>query len=306
MSPAGPKARALVAAQEMPLRGAAPFLAANGWPVYPCVEAGKAPLIRHGLLEATTDARKVERWWSRWPEANIATPTGPVSGFDVVDVDVREDGSGHEAFDRAADALGLHGWALRVLTPSGGTHLYYPVEPGRAQPNWVCAKAHVDFRGAGGAIILPPSEGQRGDGARRAYTLAAAQQGAAPIDAEALRGFLDPGRARRRSEAQPPLAAEGAARMSALRAWVAARPEGERNAGLFWAACRMAEAGHGFDQTLGALSGAARDCGLLDREILATVNSAYRHANPGPAPAAAAPSGPDRPSLVGRRAAVAL
>jgi hypothetical protein len=224
----------------------------------------------------------VERWWSRWPGANIAVPTGPVSGFDVVDVDVRQSGSGYESFHRAVDRLGLHGWVLRVLTPSGGMHFYYPAEPGRAQPNWVCASAHVDFRGAGGAIILPPSQGLCGHEIRQPYTLVATQTNTGPIYAKALRDLLDPGQAKRRFEARLRRTPVGTARTSALRAWVAARPVGERNMGLFWAACRMAEAGHQFDHTLGVLLDAAHQCGLLDREILATVNSAYRHTRPGP------------------------
>ena len=50
--------------------------------------------------------------------------------------------------------------------------------------------------------------------------------------------------------------------------------EGNRNDGLFWAACRAAEAG---DETvLAELATAARSTGLPDREIAATINSARR------------------------------
>jgi hypothetical protein len=49
-----------------------------------------------------------------------------------------------------------------------------------------------------------------------------------------------------------------------------------RNDGLFWAACRAAEAG---DETvLAELATAARSAGLSDREITATIRSAQRTA----------------------------
>jgi hypothetical protein len=297
------KVKAIIRAQNMPLRKAAPFLAANGVPVFPVREAGKSPVTRHGLLDATADATRVERWWRRWPMANIAMPTGPTSGFDVVDVDVRESGSGYESFHRAVTRLCAGDWALRVLTPSGGMHFYYPSESGRSQPNWVSAKTHIDFRGAGGYIILPPSVGVCDHDLRQPYTLVEARPGANPIDGNALRDFLEPERARRRFAAKlgrQPVEA----RATALKAWVAARPEGERNAGLFYAACRMAEAGHNFDTTIEVLAPAAGHCGLLDREIMATVRSAFRHARP--APVAAAPVEGPRPFAASRQQVVAL
>ncbi|MDR0594006.1 MAG: bifunctional DNA primase/polymerase [Bifidobacteriaceae bacterium] len=297
------KVKAIIAAQKMPLRKAAPYLAANGVPVFPCAEAGKSPLVKHGLLGATADATKVERWWSRWPMANIAMPTGPASGFDVVDVDVRESGSGYESFHRAATRLCAEDWAMRVLTPSGGMHFYYPITPGRSQPNWVSGKTHIDFRGAGGYIILPPSVGTCDHDLRQPYTLVEVRTKANPIDGNALRDFLEPEWTQRRFATklgkQPT-----EARANVLKAWVATRPEGERNAGLFWAACRMAEAGHGFDTTVEALAPAAEHSGLLSREIMATVRSAFRHAHPA---TAAAPAQPEpRPFVSSRQAVLAL
>jgi hypothetical protein len=61
--------------------------------------------------------------------------------------------------------------------------------------------------------------------------------------------------------------------------WVASRPEGARNHGLFWAACRLAEQGHPFDSTAHLLGDAARTAGLCDREAKTTIRSAYRNAS---------------------------
>ena len=62
--------------------------------------------------------------------------------------------------------------------------------------------------------------------------------------------------------------------LSHLAAWVQQQHEGNRNDGLFWAACRAAEAG---DETaLAGIAAAARATGLPDREIGATIASARR------------------------------
>jgi hypothetical protein len=62
-----------------------------------------------------------------------------------------------------------------------------------------------------------------------------------------------------------------------LASQVARRPEGERNLGLFKAACRMAEHGHSPREALNALGPAAGQSGLGEHEITRTVGSAYRH-----------------------------
>jgi hypothetical protein len=65
-----------------------------------------------------------------------------------------------------------------------------------------------------------------------------------------------------------------------LATWVGQQHEGNRNDGLFWAACRAAEAS---DETvLAELAAAARSAGLADREIATTINSARRTAGRSP------------------------
>jgi hypothetical protein len=68
--------------------------------------------------------------------------------------------------------------------------------------------------------------------------------------------------------------------VSGLAAWVAAQPEGNRNAGLFWAACRALDTDPAAD--LSPLAEAARQAGLTGREITRTLSSARRtgHARP--------------------------
>lgn len=62
----------------------------------------------------------------------------------------------------------------------------------------------------------------------------------------------------------------------ALREHVRAQREGNRNAALFWAACRAAEQGMHEHEISELLADAARSTGLAEREIAATIRSAAR------------------------------
>ena len=65
-------------------------------------------------------------------------------------------------------------------------------------------------------------------------------------------------------------------RWPALAAWVERLEEGNRNSGLFWAACRVVEDGRA--GRLGDLAEAAKRTGLPRREIARTIASARRTA----------------------------
>lgn len=258
---------------------AARHLARAGVPVFPCVPLGKQPLTRRGFLDASTDPGRVAEWWGRWPEANIAMPTGAPSGIVVVDVDVHASGSGFDAFERARSAGLVDGWAWMVRTPSGGLHVCYPSKPGVDQRCWQVPSQHVDCRGDGGYVVLPPSRATRPSGAVAEYRVVSiTDRRPSPIDTTALRRFLEPARPAPASWPLPPATANSSP--DRLAAWVASRPEGARNQGLFWAACRMVEAGHNFDASLAVLGDAARSAGLTDREAETTIRSAYRTTSP--------------------------
>lgn len=272
------------------LAAAVRSLAAAGVPVFPCEADGKRPLTRRGFLDATSDLAQVSVWWSRTPEANIGLPTGAVSGVVVVDVDVHGPVDGRPAWRRASAAGLVDGAGLLVRTPTGGAHAYFPATAGTEQRSWQAAGAGVDFRGDGGYIIAPPSR-RTIDGTLRRYEITdLAAHSIGPVDAARLRGFLDPRPA-------APARSEGAPTTvdaERLAAWVAGRGEGERNRGLFWAACRLAENGTPPADALGALGPAAAQAGLSEREIATTVRSAYRATQPAPEPG---------PSVDGRRGA---
>jgi hypothetical protein len=138
----------------------------------------------------------------------------------------------------------------------------------------------VDFRGDGGYVIVPPSiiiaPGHGGVG----YRLIQSQPGAVPVDGGRLEAAVDPGRAERRSLAKRVGLRRSTVNADRLVGWVSSLQMGERNQGLFWAACRLAESGQAIDDTLGLLTSAAERAGLVEREIRTTVVSAYRHVHP--------------------------
>lgn len=267
---------ALVGADRGSLPEAARTYATAGVPVFPCLPEQKRPLTKRGFHDATDDLGQVSAWWARSPEANIAIPTGPASGVEVVDVDVHPGGSGYAAFERARREGLVDGWLALVRTPSGGLHAYYPAG-GLEQRSWQAPGAHVDFRGSGGYVVAPPSRVTVGADRVGGYELiATTTRTPTPIDAARLRDFLDP---------RPPviLPAAGLAQSAdaeRLGRWVSSLGEGERNRGLFWAACRLAEAGSLPGEALAVLGPAAEHAGLGSREVSATIRSAYRTTAP--------------------------
>lgn len=267
------------AASPQPVSVAARELAAVGVPVFPCLPGGKRPLTEHGFHDATTDSGQVQAWWRQHPEANLAVPTGAASGVVVVDVDVHGPADGYRAFERAHRAGLVSGWQLLVATPSGGMHAYYPATPDREQRSWQAARAGIDFRGDGGYIIVPPSTAPT-NGSTGQYRVRRMNPGASSVlDSDRLREFLDPRPIPSRTSGRE---VERSTNVSRLTAWVAARSEGERNRGLFWAACRLAEKSIPTPDALEVLAAAASEAGLGEREITTTVRSAYRTVQPRP------------------------
>ena len=277
---------------------AAAVYAAAGLAVFPCAPGTKRPLSRHGFLDATRDPEQVDVWWRRWPAANIGLPTGRRDdqlaggggGFDVLDIDVHPSGSGFPALARARRAGLVDGFACLVRTPSGGLHLYYPVTGEHGQQSWALPTRHVDFRGLGGYVIAPPSRVLTASGRHCGYTLIATGRDPHPSDASALRHLLAP-------PPQPGRSGQGGRGGSSdrLGLWLADQPQGNRNRALFWAGCRAAEAGVAEADARDTLGLAAARTGLDEREITATLASAYRTTARRPTANAPPPTAIDRP-----------
>lgn len=266
----------------LPLGEAALAYARAGIPVFPCWPGTKDPATSHGFYDATTDAEQVAYWWRRNPEANIAVRTGTVPGagrgVDVLDIDAHATGSGFPVLQALRRSGLIDQWAHAVRSPSGGLHLYYPADPGRPQRMWTRPGSHVDLRAGGGYIMTVPSR-LIVDGQPRSYTpIGAARLGTGPVDGDRIRELLTPRRPARPAHAVRPVSADVSERVAALRSWLSRAQEGNRNASLFWAACRMVELGATEQDTLAQLGPAAEQTGLDGREIATTIRSAHRTA----------------------------
>lgn len=139
------------------LHDAAMQYAKWGWPVFPLAKHSKVPAIPkrrggNGVLDATTDLDRVDKYWTKHPDHNIGIATGKV--FDVLDVD--PDKGGHIEFLNLLQAgliRPVHGVSV---TASGGMHLLYrPNSRGNAT-KWH-GYTGLDWRGEGGYIVAPPS-----------------------------------------------------------------------------------------------------------------------------------------------------
>ena len=224
------------------------------------------------------------------------------AGPDVVDVDRHKDGNGFSAWNKLKQA-GLTGQPMAyVRTPSGGFHAYYK---GTAQRNAHLPGVHVDYRAQGGYVVASPSRI-----AGRDYEVARKQASSDTFDWDAARQLLAP-----QPERQPYRAPERApgerADYTGMANWLASQaPDGRnRNEALFWASCRVVEAGD--TDALSQLADAARATGLDDREIGRTIASAQQAAGRAAGrsfehPAARVPSAAAQPDLQAEAEAGAL
>jgi Bifunctional DNA primase/polymerase, N-terminal len=241
--------------------------ARRGWPVFPCVPGEKIPATRHGYRDATTDQRQITAWFGRGRDWNLAIATG-TPGPDVLDVDQHGPaGNGFAALARLHDAGLLAEASSWVRTPSGGLHAYFA---GSDQRNGHLPGCYLDFRSAGGYVLAPPSQV-----AGHPYQLLREPGGRGGLDWDTVTQLIQP-QPQHQQHVRPPHASGH--HLGYLARWVAAQPEGNRNAGLFWAANRALDTDPTAD--LEPLAAAARQAGLADPEITRTLKSARRTHQP--------------------------
>jgi len=145
--------------------------AQHGWLVFPvhsikgdnctcgqetCSNPGKHPLTKGGFHEATRDATRIERWWRKWPWANIGIRTGEESDLVVIDQDNKPEAE--QSMEEIRANYGGFPNTLESKTGSGGRHILFK-HPGVKIP---CGTGKlgegIDVRGDGGYILAPPSK----------------------------------------------------------------------------------------------------------------------------------------------------
>lgn len=141
--------RAARLARPEALAESAAWYASVGLHIFPLVPGEKRPLTKHGLHDASNDPEQVAAWWRATPQANVAFRTGLT--FDVIDVDGP---AGYASLADLREAGAVPDVLGRVVTSRGGAHLYVPVT-GRG--NKAGVYPGIDYRGAGGYVVAPPS-----------------------------------------------------------------------------------------------------------------------------------------------------
>jgi hypothetical protein len=123
-----------------------------GFRVFPCRPETKLPATGHGVLDATTDAEQIRRWWSRQTDRNIGIAC---TGILVVDID--PDGLAWPGDDGKRQSIKATGCPLQQ-TPRGGFHLVFSIPAGC---HWRCSASllapGVDVRTNGGYVLAAPS-----------------------------------------------------------------------------------------------------------------------------------------------------
>lgn len=135
-------------------------LAAERIPVFPC-GPDKRPLVATGFKAASAHAGRIRTWWSRWPDALVAVPTGAPSGIVIIDGDVIPGADGRSLL-RQWTREGLLPCTRAHETRRAGVHLLFrddPAHPLRCSASKL-ARA-IDTRATGGYAIWWPAHGGR-------------------------------------------------------------------------------------------------------------------------------------------------
>lgn len=120
-----------------------------------CPSPAKHPLTPNGLNDATTDLEQIDRWWHRWPQANIGLRTGVT--FDLLDIDGP---TGFSELEHLTSALGGEPEAIAVCESGradGGRHYFVQPAGRKALAGGRTSPAGIDVKGDGGYVVGAPS-----------------------------------------------------------------------------------------------------------------------------------------------------
>lgn len=118
-----------------------------------CQSVGKHPRTKNGVKAASTNLNLINRWWKKWPSANIAVATGKGNGFIALDVDPRH--GGEDSLSFLVNKYGALPETIEAMTGGGGRHILFK-NSGNVR-NLTNILPGLDIRGEGGYIVVAPS-----------------------------------------------------------------------------------------------------------------------------------------------------
>lgn len=148
-------------------KGYALRYASLGWSVFPChwiedgkcsckkencTSPGKHPLVAHGVLDASTDPDTIAKWFTQWPQANIAVRCDQ---FWALDIDLKN--SGFYTLKCLIEANGDLPHTTKAHTGGGGEHLLFAYPEGTAIKMESHKESGLDVRNQKGYIMVEPS-----------------------------------------------------------------------------------------------------------------------------------------------------
>lgn len=141
-----------------PLLDARLALCDRGFATLALQRLGKRPhprLSPRGVHSATLSLDQIRSDFEADPWANVGIACGLASGVVVVDIDVKHGDGVRSMIEWEVESDVSVPDTLRVLTPSGGLHLYLAVERPSSSPSpWL---PNVDVRADNTYVVAPPS-----------------------------------------------------------------------------------------------------------------------------------------------------
>jgi putative DNA primase/helicase len=117
-----------------------------------CHSPGKHPLVTGWQRAAATDPATITRWWTKWPDANIALACGP-SGLLALDIDPRH--GGDETLNDLVAAYGPLPLTVEAISGGGGRHIFYAAPAGITNASLFVG---IDIRADGGYVVAAGSD----------------------------------------------------------------------------------------------------------------------------------------------------
>jgi len=134
----------------------------QGWKIFPVKPGTKGGPGNYYFKEwqnkATDNPDIIEKWWAKWPDANVCIVCGK-SGLLVVDIDVKGKANGFDSLKVLQENNKKFPETFMVDTPTGGRHYYFKGD-GKNTAGFL--GGGIDTRGTRGYVLAPGSKIKKG------------------------------------------------------------------------------------------------------------------------------------------------